>query len=147
MSIQPDIAISTASGRQLAIVEVKNLPQLSLAQAVDVRDSLLEDLVRRINYVLVVSQTKGFIWQRQGDERLYGEAEELDMRPVLREYLSEGELSQHIRGAELELVLSHWLGDLARGHLSPRVGTQEQGPFLQFISDIRGAQIQLQALA
>lgn len=148
MSRRADILISTSQGRPLAVVEVKNLPQLSLGNAQELRDALLEQLPRPVPYVLVVSQTRGFIWQRQSEEPHYGEPEVLDMRPVLREYLSDAELSRHVRGTELDLVLSHWFGDLARGRAPTRPsGIREDGPFRQFVSDIRDARINLEALA
>src|SRR3982750_4100746 len=110
MPAPADITIIAPSGQPLAAVEVKNFPGLSLTQAVDLRDGLLEHLARPVKYVLVVSQAKGFIWQNRGGDLLYGEPEMLDMRPVLREYFTDAELDRHIRGAALELVLSHWLG-------------------------------------
>jgi hypothetical protein len=147
MGKKPDIIVSTRQGRQLAVVEVKNLPGLSLEDAVALRDAIVEPPSRPVRYVLVVSQAKGFLWRWQEEETRYGEAEELDMGPVLREYVSDGELNRHIRGADLDLVLSHWLGELARGRVARPGGVSEQGPFVQFISDIRGAQINLEALA
>src|SRR4051794_22725665 len=147
MPTRADIRISTPSGRPLAVMEVKNLPQLSLADAVDVRDAVVEHLARPVEYVLVASQARGFIWQRQGDEPRYGEPDVLDMTPVLREYLTEAELGRHIRGASLELIFSHWLGDLARGRVTRPAGAGEQGPFRQFTSDIRQAQVNFEALA
>src|SRR4051812_4776578 len=146
MPARADIAINTLSGQPLAAVEVKNLPHLSLDQAVDLRDALLEHLTRPVKYVLVVSQSKGFIWQGRGDELQYGEPEVLDMRPVLREYLTDAELDRHIRGTELELVFSHWLGDLTRGRVTRPAGVGEGGPFSRFASDIRQARIDLEAV-
>lgn len=140
-----DIEIITPHGRALASVRVKNLPGLSRETAIALRDALLEDLP--VRYVLVLSQTVGFIWARQDEQPQYGEPEVLDMRPVLREYFSEGELSRHLRGTGLELVFSHWLGDLARGRVTRPGGTGGQGPFAQFVEDIRHAQIRIEALA
>jgi hypothetical protein len=143
---RPDIEINTAQGRPLAVVEVKNFPRLSLENAVELRDGLIAQLQGPVRYAMVLSQEKGFIWRRQSDQLEYGEPEELDMRPVLREYLSDGELSQRVRGAELELILSHWLGDLARGRQISLAGVAQEGPFVRFAADIRNAQINLQAL-
>lgn len=145
MARRADIAISTSHGRPLAFVEVKNPPRLSLETAVGLRDAIVEQLP--VKYVLVVSQSEGYIWRRQSTGPGYDEPEMLDMRPVLREYLSDGELSRQIRGTELELVLSHWLGDLARGRVTRPRGVAEEGPFVQFLSDVRGAQINLEAVA
>src|SRR5690348_8742389 len=147
-----DILARTASGRPLAFVEVKNLPRLSEGNAIELRDALVQELADTIPYVMVVSQSVGYIWQLEGNGRVdrpaeYGRAQVLDMKPILREYLTESELDRHLRGAELDLVISHWLGDLARGRTEVLPRTGEQGPLSQFVSDIRGAQINLEALA
>ena len=144
---RPEIAISTRQGRPLAVVEVKNLPDLSLADATELRDTVVRPLGRPVKYVLVVSQNRGFIWERQGDQPPYGEPEVLDMQPVLREYLSQDELTRRFRGADLDLVLSHWLGNLARGRDTRPAGIGDHGPFVHFLADIRGAQINLEALS
>lgn len=152
MSGRADILVRTGLGRPLGLVEVKNLPRLSQENAVDLRDALVQQLGHEIKYVLVASQSAGYIWRLQDHEQLgkepeYGPPQVLDMRPVFREYLTEAELDRHIRGAELSLVLSHWLGDLARGRTDVLPQTPEQGPLSQFVSDIRGAQVNLEALA
>jgi hypothetical protein len=142
-----DIEITTASGGPLAVVEVKNVPQLTHVLAGDVRDALTEHLPRPVKYVLVLSQSKGFIWQKGDEQAGYGDPEVLDMRPVLREYLTEAELDQHIRGPGLELIFSHWLGDLSRGHVTPPGGAADHGPFHRFTSDMRQARVGLEAVA
>lgn len=147
MPSRTDIAINTSSGQPLAVVEVKNIPHLTLAQAVDLRDAMFEHVARPVRYVLVVSQAKGFIWRGDGHAPGWGKPEVLDMRPVLREYLTDAQLDLHIRGAELELVFSHWLGDLARGRVTLPSGVDEQGPFSQFLVDVRHAEIYLEAPA
>ena len=146
-----DILVTSISHRPLAFVEVKNLPHLSEANAVAVRDGLIQELEDTVPYVMVVSQSTGYLWHLEGDERFgkpaeYGRAQVLDMKPVFREYLTEVELSQHLRGTGLDLILSHWLGDLARGRTGVLPGTAGPGPFSQFVSDIRGAHINLEAL-
>jgi len=152
MSRRADIFVKTPQGRPLALVEVKNLPGLSENNAVELRDALVLHLDDLIRYVMVVSQSAGYLWQVQADETSsklphYGQTQELDMTPVLREYLSEAQLKRHLRGTDLDLVLSHWLGDLARGRTDTLPGTTEQGPLVQFVADIRGAQVNLEAIA
>jgi hypothetical protein len=150
-SQQVDILVTSVSHRPLAFVEIKNLPDLSEANAVAVRDGLLQEQADTVPYVMVVSQSIGYLWQLKGNERLgksadYGRPQVLDMKPVFREYLTDAELNEHLRGAGLDLVLSHWLGNLARGLTSVLPGTAGPGPFSQFVSDIRGAHVNLEAL-
>jgi hypothetical protein len=148
MANRPDIAIVGQNGASLAIVEVKNLPELGAAAATRVRDALIENLGRSARYLLVLSQESGFIWELapSGDVVDQG-GERLSMRPVLREYLTDAELDRRIRGAELELVFSHWFGDLARGRVTRPDGAIAGGPFDHFLSDVRGAQVLFQTPA
>jgi hypothetical protein len=151
MSEKADILVTRRSGHPLALVEVKNLRRLSEGDAADLRDALVQHMADAVQYVMVVSQSTGYLWQLQG-ERLgttadYGQPQLLDMMPVFREYLSEAELSAHIRGAGLDLVLSHWLGELSRGRTPVLPPTSGKGPLSNFVSDIRGAQVNLEALA
>ncbi|HEY8746891.1 MAG TPA: hypothetical protein VIM11_02875 [Tepidisphaeraceae bacterium] len=150
MSGRADILVKTNLGRPLALVEVKNLPQLSEGSAVDVLNDVVQSSADAIPYVMVVSQSAGFIWQLKRNDATggldYGKPQLLDMTPVFREYLTEAELGRYIRGANLNLVLVHWLGDLARGGSAVLPQTRGNGPFSQFVSDIRGAQVNLEAL-
>lgn len=150
-SRRADILVRTRSGRRLALVEVKNLPRLSERDALDLRDALAQDSADAVPYVMVVSQSVGYLWQlqaeRSGGMAEYGQAQVLDMKPVIREYLGEAELSRHLRGAELDLVLSYWLGDLARGRTDVMPTTREPGPLTSFVADIRDAQVELEARA
>lgn len=154
MSRRADILVRTPLGQPLALVEVKNLERFTKDNALELRDALLRfALLANANdaipYVMVVSQSTGYLWKLQARRpgmAKYGQAQVLDMKPVFREYLTEVELGRHLRGAELELVLSHWLGDLARGHTQVLPQTQEEGPLSQFVVDIRDAQIELETL-
>jgi len=149
MSRRADILVRTPLGQPLALVEVKNLERFTKDNALELRDALLWYGIDAIPYVMVVSQSTGYLWKLQARRpgmAEYGQAQVLDMKPVFREYLTEVELGRHLRGAELELVLSHWLGDLARGHTQVLPQTQEEGPLSQFVADIRDAQIELETL-
>jgi len=61
--------------------------------------------------------------------------------------LSDAELKGHIRGTDLELILAHWLGELARGRTDVLPRTSEQGPLSHLVADIRDAQGNLEAAA
>jgi hypothetical protein len=149
MISRPDIAIRAANSTTLALVDVKNLPNLSLGDAVRVRDELAEHrrLGASAKYFLILSQGRGFIWELDENGEFAAGAEGFSMRPVLREYLTEAELDRHIRGADLELVLLHWLGDLARGKAMQPADVGGNGPFARFTSEIRGAEVLLETAA
>lgn len=151
MSRNADILVRTRGGRPLAVIQVKNLPRLLEIDAVDLRDALAQRRDEVVRYVMIVSQSAGYLWQLQaepsGAAERYGRPQILDMYPVFRAYLSEEELSRHLRGTELDLILSHWLGDLTRGcaDLLPRI--LETGPLSNLVADIRDAQVRFEAVA
>ena len=149
MTQRPDIGIRSVGGAPLALVEVKNLPQLSPAMAARIRDALTDDQrsAPAAKYFLVLSQEDGFIWEQDRNGAYRGEGERVPIRPVLREYLSDAELDRHLRGSELELVLLHWFGDLARGRVVPPGDGRANGLFARFADDIRGAQVELETAA
>jgi hypothetical protein len=146
MTERPDIGIRGAGGAPLAMVEVKNIPKLTLGAAARIRDQLTAyaRAVPTAKYFLVLSQEDGFIWEPDPNGAYGAEGERISMRPVLREYLSDAELDRHIRGSELELVLVHWFGDLARGRLVQPGNARADGPFARFAADIRDAQVELE---
>src|SRR5881392_136449 len=145
---QPDIAVRSRSGSNLAIVEVKNIPRLSQSDAEQLRDAVLSSRAEgdSFKYFLLLSQEIGFIWQLSHLPNQSVPSERFNLKPVLSEYLTDAELEQHLRGTELELMFAHWLGDLARGRgVQPKVSNN--GTFQRFVSDLRGGQIHLGAAA
>lgn len=115
---QADILVYGPATHPVAVVEVKNIRRLSLAQAIEVRQALMEsaDAWAAESYVVVLSQEWGYLWRPSavglGDGR---PDSRFDMRDILREYLTARELDGHLRGAELELAILQWLSDLSRG--------------------------------
>jgi hypothetical protein len=139
---QADILVYGSATRPLAIVEVKNLGHLSLPQAMDIRQAMIESDAASVAepYLLVVSQESGYLWQPRQRSTDDGRPDlRFTMRDVLREYLTERELDGHLRGAELELAIMQWLSDLSGGRgLQP----SNQAPFTAFAAAIRGARIE-----
>jgi len=67
-------------------------------------------------FFLIVSQDKTFLWEPEQSNTNDAElAATFPMRPVLREYLTDHLLDQHLRGAELHIAVLQWLSDITRG--------------------------------
>src|SRR3954469_2385256 len=104
---QVDIIVYGSPSEPLALVEVKNPPRLSPAQAAEVRRAVLDDAPDSADraFVLVISQDAGYLWEpahgsngRDDDQP----GARFDMRSLLADYLSAENLREHLRGAELE---------------------------------------------
>src|SRR2546425_2657227 len=144
-----DILVRRPDGAILAVVEVKNLPRIAAPDAMRLRDALVSfgfpaELAR---YLLIITQDRGFIWEANGDGQWARQPESFDMTPVLREFLTEAELQRHLRGTELEIAVAHWLADLSRGRGLPRDSLGGAEGLARFLTDIRGAEVQPEALA
>jgi len=139
---QADILIYGNATNPLAIVEVKNLRRLSLSQAMDVRQALVENEPGSAadSYVLVISQESGYLWQPRQLHNDDGKPDaRFDMRAVLQDYLTDRELDGHLRGAELEPAIMQWLSDLSRGR--GRLPSNEPS-VAALATAIRGARIE-----
>src|SRR5207302_306656 len=90
-------------------------------------------------YFLIVSQNKAFLWEpEQAAANDVEPATSFPMRQVLLEYLTDRELDQHLRGAELEIAILQWLSDITRGR-----GAVPAAPssLAKFAERLRGGEI------
>jgi hypothetical protein len=142
---QPDILVFGRENQSIAVVEVKNLHRLSPSQAIDVRRMLFDYGTVRApdSYHLVVSQDAAYLWQ-PGRGAAADADVQFDMGPVLREYLTDRDLGQRLRGAELELAIIQWLSDLARGRGKL---PSDHRVVSELAKDIRGGRVEAGALA
>ena len=143
-----DILLRRSSGEILAIVDVKNLPKLTIADAVKFREALqsLAPGDEPARYLLLISQNRGFIWRGEAGGGNVGRPEQFEMTPILRHYLTDAELERHLRGAELEIAVAHWLADLSRGQRLAHMDRAASEIMSSFLTDVRGAEVELEAL-
>lgn len=105
-----DIIISGASG-VIAAVEVRNPERFDRAAAIEHRKHLLESgALRRVDWLLLVSQDHGYLWNAQPSDA--APIAEFPMDVALARYFSSGELSGRLRPSELELLVHDWLARL-----------------------------------
>ena len=104
-----DLLVLGSDGRLVAAVEVKNLPDLSPDVAVELRRNLVEHgTARDAPYFLLVSQDRGFLWQRSEDDDLDARPNvEFPMSPAVARYLSDTDASASLRGEHLEFIVLH----------------------------------------
>jgi hypothetical protein len=136
-----DFEVTGRSGNTVALVEVKNLPHLTAASAIDFRQGLLDDehAAPPSAYLLVVSQDRAFLWEpEQAGNNVAEPAASFPMRPVLRNYLEDALLDQHLRSGELDLAVLQWMSDVARGRdLIP----SQPNSLAKFAERIRGGTV------
>ena len=135
---QVDFEVTGRLGNTVALIDVKNVPRLTLSSAAELRKDLLEDDTTNSLpvYFLIISQDKSFLWEPEQAGATDAEpAAAFSMSKVLREYLTDHELDRHLRGAELEIVVLQWLSDITRG----------RGPIpkelVKFAESLRGAEV------
>jgi hypothetical protein len=115
-SLRPDIAILSPNGRVVASVEVQNLLNFTRKAATEIRYNMLVDgLLTRTPYFLVMSQDKGYLWKdpwQEGDN--VPPTFEFPTSNIFPRYVKR-EPGERLYEVELELLAFQWLTDLAKG--------------------------------
>lgn len=110
---QPDILIRNPEGYPIAVVEVKNLPNLSQDVATELRQNLIEyGVPARVPYFLLLSQDIGFLWKnaKQVDPNA-PPTYAFPMDKVITRYLKERS-TRRLYESILSLIIFQWLNDL-----------------------------------
>lgn len=129
------------NGGPIAGVEVKNREDLSPDLAANLRRNMLaHHVIPAVPFFLLVSEDKAYLWTEQ--DRLGPEAPpsyELSMKRVVERFFPDRP-SGRLRGAELELLVFIWLGELsgARNGLADK---ESPLALSGFADAIRGATI------
>ena len=103
MTYRPDIVIRDRDDNPVVVVEVKNLPGLSWAEAAQLRRNLhVYGGIRKAPFFLVFSQDRGFL-RRDADESLDAPPDaEFPVAEVVRRYLPWRRAAEHVRGSLLK---------------------------------------------
>lgn len=115
MTPYADIVIRNLEGNTIAAVEVNNSQNLSRDVAVDLRRTLIEHgFIPAAPYFMILSQDLGFLWKDTEPTALDAPPTyEFSMRPVMQRYLSQIEAKGRLSGSVLELLVLHWLNEIA----------------------------------
>ncbi len=141
-----DILVRDLEGNPIAIVEVKNLKDLSRDEAIEMRHNLIEyGVPSHVPYFLLLSQDVGFLWK--GTQHEYLDAPpmyEFPMDKVVARY-SDRKPGQRLYEAELEVLVLRWLTNLAT---KPQKNIEEPERTLalsDFIESIKDASVLIEA--
>ncbi|HEV7235007.1 MAG TPA: hypothetical protein VGN15_02430 [Ktedonobacteraceae bacterium] len=111
-----DIILQSPEGQFVAVVEIKNIQDLSRDVATSIRrNSMTYSLLPQTPYFLLLSQDKGFLWKeawREGPEA--PPAYEFPMDTIVACYTKKAS-NERLYDIELEFLVLQWLTELAEG--------------------------------
>ncbi len=108
-----DLLIENEKGNIIAAVEVKNLPDFTREEAIQMRHDLMEyEYLLPVPYFLLLTQDVGFLWNEgaQNDPNA-PPAYEFPMKNVITRYDTKAP-KERLYGSELELLVVQWLDNL-----------------------------------
>ena len=141
-----DILIRGADGKTLAVVEVKNIQNLSRDEAMQLRRNLTDfGIPFQAPFYLLLSQDMGFLWKDSSYDNLdEPPMYEFPMEDVVARY-SHGNAGERLYGAVFEILALRWLINLAS---QPQTASQEPEKTLAqsvFLNAVQGADVLLEA--
>lgn len=141
-----DILIQSSEGTYIAIVEVKNIKNLSPGEAVELRQNLIAyGLPYHVPFFFILSQDRGFLWKNSHDNQVVAAPSyDFPMENVVARY-SNSVAGERLYGEVFEIIVFQWLTDLS---LNPGLNTEEPEKTLAlsgFNEAIKGATILLEA--
>lgn len=140
-----DILIRDANGKTLAVVEVKNIQNLSRDEAMQLRRNLTDFGVPfQAPFYLLLSQDVGFLWKDSSYENLdVPPMYQFPMEDVVARY-SHGKAGERLYGAVFEILALRWLNNLTSQ--PPIIDKEPERTLAQagFINAIQGADVLLE---
>lgn len=142
LAYKPDIIIKGQNGQQVAIIEVKNLQDLTSEIAVAYRQNLLiHGMPSSIPYFLLVSQDICFLWKHNVAETSdTPPTVSFDMRSIVRRYDGSRD-SRRLYKVSLVLLVLQWLTNLSIGNEQTGQEPEKTLTRVGFIEAIRGGDI------
>jgi hypothetical protein len=141
-----DILIRDANGKTLAVVEVKNIQNLSRDEAMQLRRNLTDFGVPfQAPFYLLLSQDVGFLWKDSSYENLdVPPMYEFPMEDVVARY-SHGKAGERLYGAVFEILALRWLNNLTAQ--PPTIDKEPERTLAQagFLYAVQGADVLLEA--
>ena len=140
-ALRPDILIESPTEGPIAAVEVKNRQNLSPAIATELHENLLGyGRSFHVPYFLLVSQDIGYLWHTVPGNGT-GAPQQFPMQALMARYLPNIPPTQRLSGASLELVVVHWLNELAAGVRDADAEPERSLASTGFLTAIRGADV------
>lgn len=145
-STRADVLVKGLDGRPVAVVEVKNRPDLRAGIAASIRRNLITHgmVNQSVPYFLLVSQDAGFLWdQRSKSHPDDPPAVEFSMEPVVGYYVRWLAPDTRLDGSALEFVVANWLADQSIGNGPAFPETTEQLAAVGFLEAVEGAMVSI----
>ncbi len=141
-----DILIKDAKGDTIAVVEVKNIQNLSRDEAMQLRHNLVDFGVPfQAPFYLLLSQDTGFLWKDSSYENLdVPPMYEFPMDDVVARY-SHGKAGERLYGAVFEILALRWLNNLTSQPSAISKEPEKTLALSGFINAIQGADVRLEA--
>jgi hypothetical protein len=140
-----DLMVRDGQGTPIALVEIKNLPDLSVDGASAVLRNLLTHGLAKppARFLLIVSQETGYLWdQEDWDVSTGGQpAAAFRMGDVVNRYLPSLAGNRRLSHSQLELAVSQWLWDLANGSEDRPIEIESELDQTAFLDHIRGGRV------
>ena len=140
-----DILIRDANGKTLAVVEVKNMQNLSRDEAMQLRRNLTDFGVPfQAPFYLLLSQDVGFLWKDSSYENLdMLPMYEFPMEDVVARY-SHGKAGERLYGAVFEILALRWLINLASQSQTANQEPEKTLAQSGFLNAVQGADVLLE---
>jgi hypothetical protein len=139
-----DIVVQNADGQFVAVIEIKNMQDLSREMATTVRrNSMKYSLLPQTPYFLLLSQDRGFLWNEawvKGPET--PPTYEFPVDVVAARYLKR-EPNERLYEIELEFLVLQWLNDLADGKQKTNEEPEATLALAGFIEAIKEATVSI----
>ena len=142
-SLPADLVIKSLEGNLIAVVEVKNLKDLSREEAIEMRRLLLNyGFPSDVPYFLLLSQEVGFLWKEaKPNDFDAAPTYEFPMDKVVIRYSEGKPAARRLYGAELELLVLQWLTNLATKPQRPIEEPETTLAHAGFNDSIKGASV------
>jgi hypothetical protein len=140
--MRSDLVVQSADGNIVALIEIKNVPDLTAETAASIRRNLL--MHGRLDFwspfLMVLSQDKGYLWHQRSTTHQPTQPPtfEFSMQPVVERYLPSFAGSERLRGSQLELAVKQWLSDLASSDADKTREPERALAKSGFLDSIRG---------
>jgi hypothetical protein len=121
--VEADILVRNSKGQPVLVVEAKNRQELSAGVATALRRNLAaHNLLPPSDYFLLASQDFGYLWKASDAARHdTPPTAQFPMSDVIRRYHPGVGPEERLGPTELEMILLHWLNDLAGPNGNPSV--------------------------
>lgn len=147
-NVRLDLVITNPNGELIAIIEIRNMSNLSREEATEIRQVLLEyGLPNQAPYFLLLSQDIGFLWKKtSSDTSDTPPTYEFPMNNIIERYLKR-KTERRLYGSELELLVLQWLLNLSTRSQQESEEPEKTLANSGFSKDIQGASVLLEQTA